>query len=72
MLSTCTDHDKKVTFTNIYDEVSLSTSQTIKLFAHGCVFNLAKRCSCLKKNRFWASCQNQSHRDSETDRLHSD
>ncbi|MEZ9133297.1 type II toxin-antitoxin system RelB/DinJ family antitoxin [Vibrio breoganii] len=33
MLSTRIDHDTKVAFTNICDEVGLSTSQAIKLFA---------------------------------------
>ncbi|OQK39362.1 hypothetical protein XM71_c11764 [Vibrio parahaemolyticus] len=33
MLSTRIDHDTKVAFTSICDEVGLSTSQAIKLFA---------------------------------------
>ncbi len=33
ILSTRIDHDTKVAFTNICDEVGLSTSQAIKLFA---------------------------------------
>lgn len=33
MLSARIDHDTKVAFTNICDEVGLSTSQAIKLFA---------------------------------------
>ncbi len=33
MLSTRIDHDTKVAFTSICDEIGLSTSQAIKLFA---------------------------------------
>lgn len=33
MLSTRIDHDTKIAFTSICDEVGLSTSQAIKLFA---------------------------------------
>jgi DNA-damage-inducible protein J len=37
MLSTRIDHDTKVAFTNICDEVGLSPSQAIKLFAHAVI-----------------------------------
>ncbi|EGR0411597.1 type II toxin-antitoxin system RelB/DinJ family antitoxin, partial [Vibrio cholerae] len=33
MLSTRIDHDTKIAFTNVCDEMGLSTSQAIKLFA---------------------------------------
>ena len=33
MLSTRIDHDTKVAFTNVCDELGLSTSQALKLFA---------------------------------------
>ncbi|USD66829.1 type II toxin-antitoxin system RelB/DinJ family antitoxin [Vibrio sp. SCSIO 43136] len=37
MLSTRIDHDTKVAFTNICDEVGLSPSQAIKLFARAVI-----------------------------------
>ncbi|PJE77904.1 hypothetical protein CI610_03163 [invertebrate metagenome] len=37
MLSTRIDHDTKVAFTTICDEVGLSPSQAIKLFAHAVI-----------------------------------
>ena len=37
MLSTCIDHDTKVAFTNICDDVGLSPSQALKLFARAVI-----------------------------------
>lgn len=37
MLSTRIDHDTKVAFTNICDEVGLSPSQALKLFARAVI-----------------------------------
>lgn len=37
MLSTRIDHDTKLAFTNVCDEIGLSTSQALKLFAKAVV-----------------------------------
>ena len=69
MLTTRIDHDTKLAFTHICDEVGLSTSQAIKLFARavinygGIPFELkAKQPNDVTANAIHELSQGQSHK----------